>query len=34
MNNKEFMKTFGKDFDLEQKKKYLARLNKEFPDRE
>jgi hypothetical protein len=34
MNNKEFMKTFGKGFDLEQKKKYLTRLNKEFPDRE
>jgi len=32
MNNKVFMTTFAKSFDSDQKKKYLARLNKEFPD--
>ena len=33
MNNKEFIETFGKGITIDEKKKYLTRLNREFPNR-
>jgi hypothetical protein len=33
MNNKEFIKTFGKNLNSEQRNRYLKEINEEFPDR-